>query len=116
MEQAQQQGQRRPSLVVCPPTLVGHWPHEIAKFVGDSLLRTLQYEGPPAQRRRLQAEAETQADVVVMAYETLRSDVDWAARLQWNYCVLDEGHMIRNPKSRIAQVAAWEHAAMQHGP
>ncbi|KAK9809358.1 hypothetical protein WJX73_008453 [Symbiochloris irregularis] len=43
------------------------------------------------------------ASVVVMSYETLRSDVNWVAGLQWNYCVLDEGHLVRNPKSKIAQ-------------
>ena len=42
--------------------------------------------------------------MVVMSYETLRSDVDWAGGLSWLYCVLDEGHMIRNPKSKLAQV------------
>ena len=30
------------SLIVCPPTLVAHWPHEIAKFVGSDLVLILQ--------------------------------------------------------------------------
>ena len=42
--------------------------------------------------------------MVVLSYETLRSDADWAAGITWLYCVLDEGHMIRNPKSKLAQV------------
>ena len=45
----------RPSLVVCPSTLVPHWPHEMARFVGSAGLTTLQYEGPPPQRKQLQA-------------------------------------------------------------
>lgn len=32
----------KPSLIVCPPTLVGHWPHEIVKFVGEELLSVVQ--------------------------------------------------------------------------
>lgn len=32
----------KPSLIVCPPTLVGHWPHEVAKFVGEDLLSVVQ--------------------------------------------------------------------------
>ena len=41
--EARQQGlPRKASLIVCPPTLVGHWPHEIAKFVGPDLLSVLQ--------------------------------------------------------------------------
>lgn len=30
-----------PSMVVCPPTLVGHWAHEVEKFVG-SQMKTVQ--------------------------------------------------------------------------
>jgi hypothetical protein len=41
--EARQQGlPRKASLIVCPPTLVGHWPHEMAKFVGPELLSVLQ--------------------------------------------------------------------------
>ena len=41
--EARQQGlSHKASLIVCPPTLVGHWPHEIAKFVGPELLTVLQ--------------------------------------------------------------------------
>ena len=46
------------------------------------------------------------ADVVVMSYEVLRADVDWVSRRSWAYCVLDEGHIIRNPRSKLAQARA----------
>lgn len=39
-----------------------------------------------------------------MSYETLRADADWTSAHPWAYAVLDEGHIIRNPKSKIAQV------------
>ena len=91
--------------MVCPPTLVGHWPHEIHKFVGSEHLRTLAYEGTPPQRAVLRKQLAV-ADVVIMSYETLRSDADWVAGVHWNYCVLDEGHIIRNPRSKVAQVRA----------
>lgn len=35
----------------------------------------------------------------------MRADVEWVAGRQWVYCVLDEGHIIRNPKAKITQVA-----------
>lgn len=40
-------------------------------------------------------------NMLVMSYESLRADVDWVAGRRWLYCVLDEGHTIRNPRSRI---------------
>ena len=39
-----------------------------------------------------------------MSYEALRSDVGWVSGIMWNYCVLDEGHIIRNPRAKISQV------------
>ncbi len=42
-------------------------------------------------------------NVVIMSYDALRADIDWVARRQWGYAVLDEGHIIRNPKSQISQ-------------
>ena len=33
-----------PSLVVCPPTLVLHWAHEVRKFAG-AAIRTVAYHG-----------------------------------------------------------------------
>lgn len=39
-----------------------------------------------------------------MSYETLRADADWTSAHPWAYCVLDEGHVIHNPKSKLAQV------------
>ena len=40
------------SLVVCPPTLTGHWIYEIKKFVEEKHLRSLQYTGTPVERSR----------------------------------------------------------------
>lgn len=94
----------RPSLIVCPATLVAHWPHEIGKFVDESVLRPLQYHGIPVARAALRPLV-GKHDVVVMSYEALRADVDWVSGIDWLYCVLDEGHAVRNPASKVAQAA-----------
>ena len=41
-----------PSLVVCPPTLTGHWCYEVRKFCDPEDLNPLQYAGPPNTRAR----------------------------------------------------------------
>ncbi len=51
------------------------------------------------------ADAAAPGLLVVMSYEALRADADWAAGRPWHYCVLDEGHVIRNPRARVAQAA-----------
>lgn len=38
-------GTQRPSLVVCPTTLVSHWAHEINKFLPRDMLHVLEYHG-----------------------------------------------------------------------
>lgn len=40
-------------------------------------------------------------NLLIMSYESLRADIDWVASRRWLYCVLDEGHAIRNPRSRV---------------
>ena len=42
-----------PSLVICPPTLTGHWVYEVEKFVSKEYLKPLHYTGPPLERQRL---------------------------------------------------------------
>lgn len=41
-----------PSLVICPPTLIGHWYYEVGKFCNKKDLNPLQYSGPPTVRTR----------------------------------------------------------------
>jgi TATA-binding protein-associated factor len=40
-----------PSLVVCPPTLVGHWCNEIQKFC-EPAVKPLSYMGSPSERAK----------------------------------------------------------------
>ncbi|ORY82149.1 hypothetical protein BCR37DRAFT_387607 [Protomyces lactucae-debilis] len=89
-----------PSLIVCPPTLTGHWQYEIANYA--PFLEVINYVGSPAERRKLYARIAT-ADVVVTSYDVVRNDVDVLCRQNWNYCVLDEGHIIKNAKAKLTQ-------------
>lgn len=41
--------------------------------------------------------------MVVASYDIVRKDIDFFESLQWNYCVLDEGHVIKNGKTKNAK-------------
>ncbi|PVU94272.1 hypothetical protein BB561_002692 [Smittium simulii] len=87
-----------PSLVVCPPTLMSHWEEEILKYV--SVLKPLLYEGAPSERRMLLSKIQNY-DVIIVSYDVLRNDIDGFSKINYNYCVLDEGHIIKNSKAKL---------------
>ena len=41
-----------PSIVVCPPSLIGHWAYEVTKFIDKEYLDPLAYAGTPTDRIR----------------------------------------------------------------
>ena len=86
-----------PSLIVCPPTLSGHWQQEIKQYA--PFLSSVAYVGPPGDRAKLKAGL-TDHDVVITSYDVCRNDVGFLAPFNWNYCVLDEGHLIKNPRAK----------------
>ncbi|GIY86061.1 TATA-binding protein-associated factor 172 [Caerostris darwini] len=91
-----------PSLVICPPTLTGHWIYEVEKFISASYLNPIHYTGPPIERIRLRAKAKTH-NLVIASYDIVRNDIDFFGKIHWNYCILDEGHIIKNGKTKLAR-------------
>ncbi|GLA21254.1 TATA-binding protein-associated factor mot1 [Aspergillus niger] len=87
-----------PSLIVCPPSLSGHWQQEVKQYA--PFLNCVAYVGPPVERAKLQANL-ADADIVVTSYDICRNDNDVLRPISWNYCVLDEGHLIKNPKAKV---------------
>uniref|UniRef100_A0A2P2MP00 TATA-binding protein-associated factor BTAF1 isoform X1 n=1 Tax=Rhizophora mucronata TaxID=61149 RepID=A0A2P2MP00_RHIMU len=88
------------SLIVCPSTLVGHWAFEIEKYIDIALVSSLQYAGSTQERISLR-EQFNKHNVIITSYDVVRKDIDFLGQLQWNYCILDEGHIIKNAKSKI---------------
>ncbi|XP_054706279.1 TATA-binding protein-associated factor 172-like [Uloborus diversus] len=91
-----------PSLVVCPPTLTGHWIYEVEKFVSLKYLNPIHYTGPPAERQRLRSKVK-KYNLVIASYDIVRNDIDFFGTIHWNYCILDEGHIIKNGKTKLAR-------------
>ncbi|KAL6056696.1 TATA-binding protein-associated factor [Balamuthia mandrillaris] len=90
-----------PNLVVCPPTITAHWYHEIIKFCKGTL-RPVQYTGNPLERKRIRDRLQA-FNVVITSYDILRNDIIHLNPLTFNYCILDEGHIIRNSRTQITK-------------
>lgn len=91
-----------PSLVICPPTLTGHWVYEVEKFLKSNFLRPLHYVGLPGGREKLRPKI-GKCNLVVASYDTIRKDIDFFKTIHWNYCILDEGHIIKNGKNKSSK-------------
>lgn len=89
-----------PSLVIVPSTLAGHWAQEIKTYA--PFMKTLTYIGSVAERTSM-AHKFKNVDVVITSYDVARNDIDRLGKTQFNYCILDEGHIIKNPKSKLTR-------------
>ncbi|KAK6642823.1 hypothetical protein RUM43_004325 [Polyplax serrata] len=91
-----------PSIVICPPTLTGHWVYEVEKFLSKEYLNPLQYSGPPAEREKLRSKV-GEHNLIVASYDIVRNDIEFFRKIKWNYCILDEGHIIKNGKTKASK-------------
>lgn len=91
-----------PSLVICPPTLTGHWVYEVNKFLSKDIMNPLHYVGFPNEREKLRPKLPTH-NLVVASYDIVRKDIGFFSSIHWNYVVLDEGHIIKNGKTKCSQ-------------
>jgi TATA-binding protein-associated factor len=88
------------SLVVCPSSVVGHWVGEIHRFFPQSqVLSPFDFTGPSKIRRQAWNEEGNKYNIIVTSYSVLRSDIHLLEKEIWDYCILDEGHLLKNPKT-----------------
>ena len=40
--------------------------------------------------------------MVITSYDIVRNDIEYLGGVQWNYLVLDEGHVIKNTRTKTA--------------
>jgi len=89
---------RRPSLVVCPTSVLGNWERELIRFAPG--LGVLRYHGLHREAKQFKG-----ADVVLTTYGLLVRDVDILTSREWDVVALDEAQAIKNPDSRRARAA-----------
>ncbi|WP_103355804.1 DEAD/DEAH box helicase [Amycolatopsis sp. CA-128772] len=94
-------GDRRPTLVLCPMSLVGMWQREAAKFAPD--LRVLAHHGGARAHGDALAGQVAAADLVVTTYATATRDADELETFPWRRLVLDEAHAIKNADTATAK-------------
>ena len=127
--------QAKGTLIVSPLSLLSNWTSQISQHLHDSTLSVLVFHGLTKSDPKINLD---DYDVVITSYGTLMSDYkaqnlennptkkpakntkSFFGRL-WRRVVLDEGHTIRNPKTkysraatRIDAVARWSLTGLHH--
>lgn len=99
-------GEHKPYLVVCPLSVLSSWMNEAKKWTPG--LNAVRFHGPKKEREKLKEDCRVagkakKIDIIVTTYETFVAEQGWFKRaFVWRYCVLDEGHKIKNEKSDVS--------------
>ncbi|HEV7722736.1 MAG TPA: SNF2-related protein, partial [Iamia sp.] len=91
-----ERGPARPTLVVCPVSVLGTWAREAARFVPDVPVR--RYHGASRSLADLPAGA-----IVLTTYGVVRREAEALAAVEWGLVAADEAQAVKNPRSRTAR-------------
>lgn len=94
---------RRPTLVVCPMSVVGNWQKEAERFT--PTLPVMVHHGLTRTKgKAFRKEAEKHA-LVLSSYALLHRDFEFLKEVEWGGIILDEAQNIKNAQTKQAQAA-----------
>jgi non-specific serine/threonine protein kinase len=98
-------GNRQPSLLVAPASLLANWASEIERFA-PSLKAIIAHpsELPANELKTMAPERLQDLDLVITSYGSLLR-IPWITDSSWNLLVLDEAQAIKNPSAMQTQTA-----------
>lgn len=97
-DKLQKNSGKAPSLIVMPKSLIYNWQDEFAKFLPK--FRVAVYQG---NSRRSLLDNLDKMDVLLVTYQTLRSDIECFSTKKFNFAILDEAQSIKNPGAQAAK-------------
>ena len=89
----------KPSLVICPASVLHNWQREANRFTPD--LKVLVLESGAA-RHNLRKQI-PQHDLIVTNYALLRRDLEELQKFAFRAAILDEAQFIKNPGAQVTQ-------------
>lgn len=91
-------GNKMPSLIVVPTSLVFNWLNEINKFTPS--LKAYVHHG---QKRIKDNFLGDNCDLAITTYGTLRQDIEFFSKSKFHYIILDESQQIKNSTSKVTR-------------
>ena len=95
----QQGANPRPTLVICPASVLHNWRREAEKFTPHMKVLVLE-SGNARHNLRKQI---PQHDIIVTNYALLRRDLEALQKFSFSAVILDEAQFIKNPAAQITQ-------------
>ena len=99
IEYKKNNGKSKPSLIVCPNTLIMNWISEAKKFFENE---TLHIEND-LEKLRKKKNYNSEVMIYICSYEKARDNIEIFNNTYFYYLVLDEAHIIKNPKTKMYQ-------------
>lgn len=84
------------SLIIVPASLLHNWENEVNLYT--PALKVYTYKGI---NRRKSTSYFGYYDIILSSYHTVRQDIDIISRFNFNYIILDESQVIKNPASAV---------------
>lgn len=92
-----------PYLIIVPLSTMSNWVLEFERWA-PSVIK-IPYKGSVDVRRSLQSQIKgTKFNVLLTTYEYVIKDKAVLAKIKWNYCIIDEGHRMKNHHCKLTQI------------
>jgi len=92
---------QRPSLIICPTSVVGNWQKEIQRFAPS--LRVMIHHGAERLSGKSFAKQAQRHDMVISTYALVHRDQWSLSQFAWSCLVLDEAQNIKNSAAKQTQ-------------
>ena len=97
----QQDNLTKPSLLVCPTSVINNWEREVRRFAPD--LATLIHHGDRRSKGKTFVKQVRDKQLVITSYSLIHRDVKTLEQVDWQNVVLDEAQNIKNSSAKQSQ-------------
>ncbi len=87
-------GQTKPSILICPTSIVGNWKNEATRFAPD--LSVMVHHGSNRKKGEDLLEQINHHDLIITTYGLIHRDLETLSKTDWNIAALDEAQNVKN--------------------
>ena len=93
-----------PFLIIAPLATISNWVIEFNRWAPD--IKIVVYKGAPSERKQMASQIKQDKhkyNTVLTTYEYIMKDKYALNKVNWQYIIVDEGHRMKNYKSKFTQ-------------